>query len=59
MVTMPRFVTTCVMSGTGILPVSITGVSPMGQDSLGRARMALRLMGKMPMLRRLAFSYTF
>jgi len=38
-------------SGTGILPVGITGVSPVEETVLGRAKMALRLMGKMPMLR--------
>ena len=37
----------CLRSSTGILPVSITGASARA----GRAKMALRLMGKMPMLR--------
>ena len=41
----------CLKSSTGILPVCITGVSPVEKSVLGRARMALRLMGKMPMLR--------
>ena len=36
--------------GTGILPVSPTGVSPVSGPC--RAKMALRLMGETPMLRK-------
>ena len=43
---------------TGILPVSPTDVSPVKGKVLSRAKMALRLMGKMPMLQSTPFSYT-
>jgi len=39
------------MSSMGILPMSTTGILPVGFPSHGRARMALRLMAKMAMLR--------
>jgi len=39
------------MSSMGILPMSTTGILPVGFPVHGRARMALRLTGRMPVLR--------
>jgi hypothetical protein len=38
--------------------VSPMGVSPVESQESGRAKMALRLMGRMPMLLKTQFSYT-